>query len=282
MSATRRTIGALALTALTRPAIAAPSALEALFAPSAKLWDRWTPHDEASRQTVDHAAWTAILHGHVRRMSDGATRFAYRAMTQADRAALKAYVTALEAVPVAGLNRAEQFAYWTNLYNALTVQVVTDHYPVASIRDIGISPGVFASGPWGAKLATVGGQPVTLNDIEHRILRPIWRDPRVHYAVNCASIGCPDLAPEAYAGISLDRQLDAAAASYVGHARGVSVAGDGVTLSSIYNWFTEDFSGDGGVLPHLVKHAPSPLAATLRLNPKIRGYQYDWSLNDAA
>ena len=98
-------------------------------------------------------------------------------------AALNAYVENLSRMPINDFNRAEQKAFWINLYNALTVKVVLAAYPVKSIRDIAISPGLFARGPWGKKLIEIDGETVSLNDIEHRILRPIWRDPRLHYAL---------------------------------------------------------------------------------------------------
>ena len=99
----------------------------------------------------------------------------------------------LSGVAIGGYAPDEQRAFWINLYHALTVRVILSHYPVSGIREIDISPGLFARGPWDRKLIPVEGVELTLNDIEHRILRPIWRDPRVHYALNCASLGCPDL-----------------------------------------------------------------------------------------
>jgi hypothetical protein len=265
----------------SRAAVAAPAAIEALFAPSARAWDRWAAHDAGSARAVDHATWTAILRALLRRAPDGSARVAYRTATPAIQAGLAGYIGALAAEPVSRLNRAEQFAYWANLYNALTLRVVLDRYPVKGIRDIGISPGLFGSGPWDARLVEIEGQAVTLNDIEHRILRPLWRDARVHYAVNCASVGCPDLLTEAFTGATLDRQLDAAARAYVNHPRGVSVEPDGLIVSSIYNWFAEDFGGRDKVTAHLLQYAASGLADTIRRGGAIRGYRYDWALNDA-
>ncbi len=104
-------------------------------------------------------------------------------------------VLILAATSADRLRRAEQFPFWINLYNALTVKVVLDHYPVEIIRDIDISPGLFADGPWGKKLVTVEGEALSLDDIEHRILRPIWKDPRLHYVLNCAALGVPIFSP---------------------------------------------------------------------------------------
>lgn len=269
-------------TATLLPATAGAQALEALFAPRARLWDRWVPHDEGSRDTLDHVFWNGFLRRYRRAGADGIARVDYAGVTAADRQGLEAWLGALTAVPVTRLRRAEQFAYWVNLYNGLTVRTVLGAWPVAGIRDINLSGGVFLRGPWDAHLVTVEGEALTLNDIEHRILRPIWRDPRVHYVVNCASLGCPDLPAEALTGARLEPVLTAAARAYVAHPRGVTVRPDGLLLSSIYNWFSADFAVDGGVVPHLLKHADASKAAAIRQAGGIAGYAYDWALNRAA
>ncbi len=279
---TRRALLVPALLA-TGPAAAAPSFIEALFAPSARLWPRWQTHDPASRHVVDHAAWDRLLKARLRRRVDGIMGLAYGAVTPAERAALTTYLAELGRVAVSGLNRDEQFAFWINLYNALTVKIVLDRYPVASIRDIDLGGGgLFGGGPWSAPVATIEGETLTLNDIEHRILRPIWRDPRVHYALNCASVGCPDLRAGAWTAAGLGAALDAAARAHVNHPRGVMAQADGLTLSSIYNWFAEDFGDQEGVLAHIRRHAEPALLAAVNKAPTITGYRYDWSLNDVA
>jgi hypothetical protein len=248
-------------------------------APKAELWPRWAAHQPGAAGRVDHAVWRRLLAAYLRPGSDGINRFAYGAVAATDRQVLDAYLATLAAVPVGSLDRPEQRAFWNNLYNALTVQVVLAHYPVRSIKDIGISPGLFSSGPWGKKLLAVEGEPVSLDDIEHRILRPIWRDPRTHYAVNCASVGCPNLLPEPFTGANLESLLEQGARAYVNHPRGVRLNDGGLRLSSIYDWFAADF---GDVPTHLRRYAEPPLAAALARNPAIDGYSYDWALNDAA
>lgn len=262
---------------------------ERLFAPGAEPWPRWEASDPASTVVVDHGAWTAFLARHVVAGGDsggssgGAARVRYGAVPESDRRALADYIAALAATPVARLNRSEQLAFWINLYNALTVRTVLEHYPVASIRDIDISPGLFADGPWGKKLVAIDGEPVSLNDIEHRILRPLWRDNRVHYAVNCASVGCPDLQTRAYTGATADAMLTDAARAYVNSPRGVSIRDGRVTVSKIYDWFLEDFGGsEAGVLAHLEKHAAPGLRRRLAAIGAIDDVAYDWRLNDAA
>ena len=254
--------------------------VEQLFAPSADLWERWQAHDPASTQSIDHGAWSRFLAAHVRADDQGVNRIAYGRIPQAERAALADYVRRLAAVPVSRLARPEQFAYWVNLYNALTVQVVLENLPVDSIRDIDISPGLFADGPWDKELVSVEGEDVSLNDIEHRILRPIWRDPRIHYAVNCASVGCPNLQASAFTAADSEQLLERAARDYVNHPRGCRVAGGKLRVSSIYIWFQEDFGdSDRGVIAHLKRYAAPALAAQLDRVDGIDGHDYDWALN---
>lgn len=250
-------------------------------APAADLWEYWSSHDPQSRETVDHASWSRFLSRYVMPSGDGINRVAYGTVRPADRAMLSAYLADLALVQVTGLSRGEQFAYWVNLYNALTVDVVLEHYPVDSIRDIDISPGLFANGPWGKALFEVEGAPVSLDDIEHRILRPVWRDPRIHYAVNCAAVGCPNLSPTAYTADTSERLLAEGATAYVNHDRGCRFENGKLHVSSIYRWFKEDFGGDdSGVIAHLKQHAKGERAQMLESKTRIAGHGYDWRLND--
>ena len=251
-------------------------------APKADLWDYWLTHDEQSKQTVDHSVWDRFLKTYVTAGSDGVNRVAYGGVSGADLQALAGYIQMLGKAPVSRLNRAEQRALWINLYNALTVQVVLDHYPVKSIRDIDISPGLFADGPWGKKLLRIDGEEVSLDDIEHRILRPIWKDPRIHYAVNCASIGCPNLQPQSFTAANTDNLLDKGAGEYVNHPRGASIDNGKLIVSSIYEWFQADFGGsDSGVIAHLKRYADADLKNRLGQFNRISDDRYDWTLNDS-
>ncbi len=206
---------------------------------------------------------------------------AYAHVSDADRKRLDRYIDDLTALAISAYSRDEQRAYWINLYNALTVQVILDHYPVKSIRQI--KPNLFSVGPWRKKLITVEGEQLSLDDIEHRILRPIWRDPRLHYAVNCAAIGCPNLQTEAYTAANADTLLDRGARAYVNNPRGVAFRNGRLIVSSIYEWFQEDFgNSDEGVIGHLRRYAEPPLAARLNGTKRIAGDGYDWALNDDA
>jgi hypothetical protein len=256
-------------------------------APRAELWPRWMAHDPASTRVVDHSAWNDLLARHNVAAADGGRRFDYAAVAAEDRRRLGEYLDGLAATPVSALSRDEQRALWINFYNALTVRVVLDRWPVASIRDIAISPGLFSVGPWGRKLATVEGEPLSLDDIEHRILRPIWKDARVHYALNCAAVGCPDLQPVAFTAANTEALLEAAARAFVNHPRGARVEegrvedGRRLAVSSIYVWFRDDF-GDGtdaAVIAHLVRYAAPELKARLAPFARIDGHGYDWAIN---
>lgn len=255
-------LAGLALPALlpVMPAMAAEPALDALLARHVSL-----PADGVAR--VDYARWKA---------------------DPSDMASLNAWIEAATARRPSAMPRAEAFAFWANLYNALTLRVVLDRYPVRSIRDIrstGVpfDPRQF-NGPWRTRLVRVEGQRMSLDDIEHETMRPTFRDPRVHYAVNCASIGCPNLRPRAFRAATLEAELDDAARAFVNHPRGVAVLADGrLRVSSIYHWFKEDFGGnDAGVIAHLRRHAAPPLAARLATAGAIADHAYDWALNDAS
>jgi len=253
-------------------------------APEADLWPRWQRHDAQSTVKIDHSPWDQLLRSYLDMGQDGIIRFAYRHVGSADRATLDQYVTYMTSLQISSYNRSEQFAYWVNLYNALTVRLVLTHYPEASILDIDISPGLFSNGPWGKALVTIEDEPLSLDDIEHRILRPIWHDPRVHYALNCAAIGCPSLVSVAFTAKNTERALNMAATDYINHRRGAHVRDGKLYVSSIYAWFAEDF-GDGSdadIIAHLRRYAVFGMGEALKHIDTIAGDRYDWSLNDAA
>jgi hypothetical protein len=253
--------------------------IEGLLAPGKNLWPRWTANDPGSTAHIDHSAWSAFLRKYL--VAGDINRLHYARVTAEDRQNLDSYIDGLRALPISRYDRREQLAYWINLYNALTVRLVLDHYPVHSIRDIDISPGLFASGPWDKDLIVVEGERLSLNDIENRILRPIWNDARLHYVLNCAARGCPNLQPRAFAADDAERLLDQAARGFI-NTRAVRVRHGKLIVSSIYDWFTEDFGGgETGVLDHLRRYALPPLASKLASFDKIDGTDYDWSLNDA-
>ena len=271
----------IALLGLALALMLAPGASPAA-APKAELWERWTAHDPASSSTIDHRWWTGFIDSYLEPGDDGINRFHYGRVSPADKAALKQYIARLADLPIDSYNRDEQFAYWVNLYNALTTDVLLDHYPVASITKISISPGWFSVGPWGKKLVTVAGEAISLDDIEHRILRPIWRDPRIHYAVNCTALSCPNLMPEAFTGANANSLLDRAAREYINRPGIIEVRGRGLMVSSLYDWYKDDFGGDNArIIEHLRAYAGPVAAAALDSATRIVDDRYDWALNDA-
>jgi len=254
-------------------------ALERLFAPKADPWPFWDRSGESTG--IDHASWQRFLLAHVQSGDDGINRVAYAQVTAAEHSALRDYIKSLERIEIRGYRRDEQLAYWINLYNAATVSVVLEHYPVSSIRDIDISPGFLSFGPWGKKLLRIEGQEISLNDIEHRILRPLWHEPRLHYALNCASLGCPNLLRNAYTPDNTQSLFDRAAREYINHPRGVEIVEGELHVSSIYSWFREDFgSSEADVIKHLRIYAQPALAAELAGFSSIDDDHYDWALND--
>ncbi len=274
---------------LTAPALLAGALLLAalpaasLPASAASLAETFEGHDPMSRMTIDHAIWAELLDTYVTASGDGINRVDYGALagSEAGLGKLGRYIDRMQDVEVSALARDEQFAYWANLYNAVTVEVIVEHYPVASIRDISISPGLFWRGPWGKKLVTVEGEELSLDDIEHEILRKVWDEPRVHFAVNCASIGCPNLRREPFTGTKLDDQLAEAARDYVNHPRGAAFDGDTLLLSSIFDWYGKDFgSPKSERLETIAQWAEPALADKIAGHTGSIRYAYDWSLND--
>jgi hypothetical protein len=249
------------------------------------LWDRWTVNNPTNPATIDHSAWDRFLRSYVVAGSDGISRVAYRWVTAADAAALDDYVDRMAATPISRYSRPEQRAYWINLHNALTVQLILHHYPVKSILDIDLANGfldnLFGDGPWRRKLVTVEEAPVSLDDIVNRILRPIWRDPRLHYALNRAALGSPNLQAEAFTAANTDELLEAGARAYVNDPRGVEITDDDLTVSSLYLEYEEDFGGDEvSVIAHLRRYTGAELSRALLGRTEIDDDRFDWALND--
>ena len=257
----------LAITLIGAPAAAAPKA---------EKWDFWDASGNASAPA--HTAWDEFLQKYLSE-KDGITLLDYGKVSDEDKVALDEYIKTLAATKARQLPKDAQLAYWINLYNALTVQTILANHPIESIKEI--SEGFFDTGPWDMKFTSVEGKELSLNDIEHRILRPLWQDARVHYAVNCASIGCPNLAAHAYTAENTEELLEEAAAAYINHERGAKVENGKLQVSSIYNWFAVDFGSgsDADIIAHLRKYAASELKAQLADIKEISGDDYDWSLN---
>ena len=234
-----------------------------------------------AQSQISHQAWTDFLQKYTQVGSDGIVRVDYAAVNPQDKQALDAYIKTLGDRDASQFTRNAQLAYWINLYNALTVSVILEHYPVDSIRDI--KKGLLDVGPWDEKRIVAGGRELSLYDIENGIVRPAWPDdPRTHYALNCAAIGCPNLAQTAYTAANVAQRLQENASLYINDSRGVSVSDDGeLTVSKIYNWYRGDFgTTDKAVINHLKQYANPELKKALDQTESIKHYIYDWSLND--
>ena len=216
-----------------------------------------------------HGRYDQLLQRHVR---DLGVDYAAWHRSEADRAALARYVDELTALDPAGWPRADRLTYWLNLYNAVTLRLILDHYPLDSIRDLG---GFLKKSPWKRDLVTVGGRDLTLDNIEHDIIRPEFGDARIHFAVNCAAIGCPPLHDRAFRAAELDAQLDLVSRLAVNHPRWVRVDGDGIRVTKIFEWYGDDFETDGAsVRTFIDRFRDEPLP-----DGKIEYLEYDWSLN---
>jgi hypothetical protein len=242
-----------------------------------------------------HAAWTRLLKRHVVVLRGGqASQLRYAAMA-ADRAALQAYLDSLSAVSAAafnGFSKPQQMAFLINAYNAFTVALILTKYPdLKSIKDLGS----FLSSPWKPKWVKLLGSEVSLDNIEHDMLRARGRydDPRVHFAVNCASIGCPALREEAFVAERLDAQLEEQAKRFMADRsrNRYSAERQRLEVSKIFEWFADDFKlGHRGITSlggFMARHAEQ-LADEPAARERLRGGQvdtsfldYDWTLNDA-
>ena len=244
-----------------------------------------TPFDHA------YAAWDALLKKHVRWLPDGKQSRANYKGFAADRAALKGVLETFSTVPKAsfdGWSRAQQMAFLINAYNAFTVELILTKYPdLKSIKDLGS----FVQSAWKKKFFTLLGEERHLDWIEHEQLRPRYNEPRVHAAVNCASIGCPALRDEAFTAAKLEAQLEDGMRRFLGDRTRNRVKGNQVEVSNIFKWFREDFEkGHGGFkqvqdvfakYADLLSDAPAEQAALKARSLAVRHLDYDWSLNDA-
>ncbi len=240
----------------------------------------WNTSNEKSTQQIDHQAWQVILDNYLLEdEASGINRFDYGEIDAEDRRLLEAYLKTMQGIDPREYASFEQAAYWINLYNALTIKLIADNYPVQSITKLGQSLASF--GPWDDPAAMIAGRSVSLNDIEHRILRPIWGDARIHFAVNCASLGCPNLQPDVFSSNNLEALLNKGATEYLSHPRGLRFENGTLVLSEIFKWYSEDFGdSEEAILKHLGNYVPSTVKTKLLDYKANINYEYDWSLND--
>ncbi len=236
---------------------------------------------QATIMKKEKVAWPVLMQNFLTEPdAQGLVRFDYKRLTETPEAlaSLDAYITYHESLSPSTMDAASATAYWANLYNALTVRIVAENYPVKSIRKI--SKGPLPTGPWKRDISVVEGENISLDKIEHGILRVQYPSPLIHYMVNCASVGCPNLIAGEWSAANLDPRRDQAAREFINSPRGVRVTPKGLVVSSIYKWFDEDFGGNkSGVLNHIRQYADADLAAAIDKGAKITGYDYDWKLN---
>jgi len=222
-------------------------------------------------ENVDHSIYGGLLKKYVHKGVVDYEGF------KKEEARLDEYLKVLEKVNTESLSQEEKFAFYVNAYNAWTIKLILTGYPgIESIKDLG---SLFKS-PWKKKICRIDGKVITLDDIEHNILRPQFKDPRVHFAVNCASKGCPPLLTEPYTGSRLDRQLNHVTGAFINDPKRYRLEGDTLFVSKIFKWFSEDFNYD--VIGFFRQYGKEDLKKKLENNRdkiKVKYLDYDWSLN---
>lgn len=217
----------------------------------------------------DHGTFDALLKAHVH-----GARVDYEGLAR-DREVLERYLEQLSKADVSTMKRAEQFALFVNAYNAYTLELILSHYPLKSIRDL--------PDPWEREICRVSGERVSLDFIEHRLLRvpELLGDPRVHFAVNCASVSCPPLHTEAFVGNRLEDQLDRVTRRVILDGRFVRGDPACVRVSKIFDWFAADFvAAHGSVAAFITTYRDDLPGLSERGDSELCYFDYDWSLND--
>lgn len=210
-----------------------------------------------------HAAWDSLLQKYV----SATGQVNYKAL-KADPTGLQAYCRLLaENTPREAWSRAEKLAYWINAYNAFTLKLIVDNYPTASILR-------FDGGKtWDVKRITLGGKKYSLNQIENEIIRPQFKEPRIHFALNCAAKSCPPLYNRAYTAENLEAALESRAKQFINNASYNNLSAGKAEVSKIFDWYGADF---GDLKKYLSRYANTPVRATATVSFK----EYDWDLNE--
>lgn len=222
-----------------------------------------TPLTTDDVRTLDHSQWDALLQKYV----SASGNVNYKGFLQSKNE-LNSYLKTLESsVPTKSWSRNATLAYWINVYNAFTVKLIIDNYPVKSIKEI--------SNPWGKKFFKLGGQKYSLEQVEHQILRKM-NEPRIHFAINCASYSCPNLLNEAYTESKLSKQLAQVAKSFINDKTKNTISGSRIDISEIFNWFGSDFKTKGSLIDFLNDYSNT----NINSNAKTTFKDYNWTLND--
>jgi hypothetical protein len=223
---------------------------------------------------VDNRLYAELLSKHTR---DGLVDYA---SFKTEHSNLKAYLSYLAGINPDELSRDDAFAYYINLYNAATIDLILENYPgIDSIKDIG---GFFGK-PWKIEFIALKGKKVHLDHVEHEILRPTYKDPRLHFAVNCASLGCPPLHAKPFEGEIIDATLDALTRQNMADSAHTRLEGDDLYVSKVFDWFGEDWGGKEDKVAFVRKYSPAEQAAAIdRLGGslELKYSDWDWTLND--
>ena len=228
----------------------------------------------SAQSGISHASYQSLLQKFVDK--DGLVD--YNGL-KSERASLKSYLNVLENhPPQKDWTSDEELSYWINAYNAYTLDLILEHYPVKSIKDIGSTIKIpFVSTAWDIKFINIGGEEYDLNNIEHGIIRKKFDEPRIHFALVCAAVSCPKLQNEAYVPDKLDEQLSKAAREFLADPeKNEFKSTKSAKLSKLFNWYGGDFNNEGTLIEYINKYAPS----TLSENAKISWKDYDWNLNE--
>lgn len=220
-----------------------------------------------------HENWSRLLSKHVR--SNGLVD--YKGFIE-DKDQLDAYANELSQNPPSeSWSDKEKIAYWINAYNVFTVKLIVDNYPVKSIKDLNPSLSIpTVRSIWTKEWFQIGGKDFSLDRIEHKILRKDFNEPRIHFAVNCASISCPILRNEAYTAENLDTQLDEQARIFLNDTSRNKITAQRVEVSKIFSWFGGDFKKDQTLIEFLNKYSE----VQIEKKAKVRFMSYDWNLNE--
>ncbi len=253
--------------------VAAMFILKPLFRPARVLSKETYVADPASNARIDHAVFDALLKKHVK---NGRVDYA---KLKNEQDALRGYLKGIEALDAKSFNRNELLALFVNAYNAATLELILEHYPgIASIKDI---PGAKR---WDDKRWTVCGELLSLSELEHNILRKRFEEPRIHFAINCASISCPPIRSEAYTGDAIDAQLQEQTLTMNREFGGAQwdAATATLRLSKIYDWYEGDFTRAGELKDYVARYAAADVAEQLKKRTKVDivFQEYNWTLND--
>ena len=217
-----------------------------------------------------HSSFDKLLKKYVK---GNGVKYSSWSKSRSDKETLNNYIESLSRAKPSSMSRSKSQAFYINLYNAVTIKLILDHYPVKSIKKIG---GVFGS-PWKMKLVKVEGKELTLNDIEHGIIRPRYSDARVHFALNCASVSCPPLMSEAYTGNNVEKLLTRATTSALKKGLWLKEKGNTLYVTKLFDWYRKDFeNNNGSVAAFIVKYRPELEG---RIEKKdIKFMSYNWNL----